>query len=71
MNIKKVLCVVFTQYMTLELVNYGYIDAWMTTEKEADRFVKAIPKEECERILKFPYEEQLKAVDEYTKKLGF
>ena len=47
------------------------IDDRMIMEKEADRFLKAIPKEERERILKLPYEEQLKAVDEYTKKLGF
>lgn len=47
------------------------IDDRMTMEREADRFIKAIPKEERERILKLPYEEQLKAVDEYTKKLGF
>ncbi len=47
------------------------IDDRMVEEQEADRFVKAIPKEERERILKLPYEEQLKAIDEYTKKLGF
>ena len=47
------------------------VDDRMIMEKVADRFVEAIPKEERERILKLPYEEQLKAVDEYTKKLGF
>ena len=34
------------------------IDDRMTMEREADRFIKAIPKEERERILKLPYEEQ-------------
>lgn len=47
------------------------VDDRMIMEKAADRFVEVIPKEERERILKLPYEEQLKAVDEYTKKLGF
>ncbi len=47
------------------------IDDRMLEEQEAEKFVNAIPKEERERILKLPYEEQLKAIDEYTKKLGF
>lgn len=47
------------------------IDDRMIEEQEAEKFVNAIPKEERERNLKLPYEEQLKAIDEYTKKLGF
>ena len=47
------------------------IDDRMVIEQESDRFVDAIPEEERERILNLPHEEQLKAIDEYTKKLGF
>ena len=47
------------------------IDDRMVIEQEADRFVDAIPEEERERILNLPHQEQLKAIDEYTKKLGF
>lgn len=46
------------------------IDDRMIAEQEAEKFMKDISVEERERILNLPYEEQLKAVDNYMKKLG-
>ena len=59
--------------MDLNLGDYrmdGYIiDDRMIAEREAEKLIKSISEEERDEILKLPYEEQLKAVDNYMKKL--